>query len=147
MHVCASPNLTVEFKGVIPPTLRPLIGNRIYGCDDCQLVFPWNRFVRICAEPDFKPRQGLDRAALLDLFSWSEPEFLKRTEGSAIRRIGYCAWLRNLAVALGDGPSSAAVTAALWARLDHPNALVGARACRLGPATSEPVRLARGSRG
>jgi len=116
--------LTIELKGAIPPELRPLIGNRIYGCDDCQLVCPWNRFARICAEPDFTPRQGLDRATLSDLFAWSEPEFLKRTEGSAIRRIGYCTWLRNLAVALGNGPCSATVTAALRARLGHPNALV-----------------------
>jgi len=116
--------LTIELKGAISPELRPLIGNRIYGCDDCQLVCPWNRCARICAEPDFKPRQGLDRATLLDLFSWSESEFLKRTEGSAIRRIGHCAWLRNLAVALGNGPPSAAVTAALRAHLNHPNELV-----------------------
>lgn len=104
--------------------LRPLIGNRIYGCDDCQLVCPWNRFARPSAEPDFRPRQGLDRARLTELFSWSEPEFLKRTEGSALRRIGHCAWLRNLAVALGNGPSSPAAVAALRARLDHPAALV-----------------------
>jgi len=116
--------LTIELKGAIPLELRPLIGNRIYGCDDCQLVCPWNRFAQICTEPDFKPRQGLDRATLLDLFSWSESEFLKRTEGSAIRRIGHCAWLRNLAVALGNGPPSTAVTAALRDRLRHPNALV-----------------------
>jgi len=116
--------LTIELKGRIPPELRPLIGNRIYGCDDCQLVCPWNRFARSCAEPDFRPRQGLDRATLSDLFSWSESEFLKRTEGSVIRRIGHCAWLRNLAVALGNGPPSAAVTAALQVRLDHPDQLV-----------------------
>lgn len=117
--------LTIELKGSIPLALRPLIGNRIYGCDDCQLVCPWNRFARPCAEPDFGPRQGFDRAPLLEqLFSWSEPEFLKRAEGSAIRRIGHCAWLRNLAVALGNGPASTAVTAALRAHLGHPNPLV-----------------------
>lgn len=116
--------LTIEHRGPIPMALRPLIGNRIYGCDDCQLVCPWNRFARPSAEPDFRPRQGLDRARLTELFSWSEPEFLKRTEGSALRRIGHCAWLRNLAVALGNGPSSPAAVAALRARLDHPAALV-----------------------
>jgi len=116
--------LTIELKGAIPPELRPLIGNRIYGCDDCQLICPWNRFAQNCAEPDFRPRQGLDRATLLDLFAWSESQFLKRTEGSAIRRIGHCAWLRNLAVALGNGPPSTAVMAALRDRLDHPNHLV-----------------------
>ena len=116
--------LTIELKGAIPVELRPLIGNHVYGCDDCQLVCPWNRFARLCAEPDFKPRHGLDHAGLLELFSWNEPEFLKRTEGSAIRRIGHIAWLRNLAVALGNGPASAAVLAALRARLDHPSPLV-----------------------
>jgi epoxyqueuosine reductase len=116
--------LTIELDGAIPLELRPLIGNRIYGCDDCQLVCPWNRFARLCAEPYFTPRQGLDRAGLLELFSWSEPEFLKRTEGSAIRRIGHVAWLRNLAVALGNGPSSAVVVSALRTRLHHPSELV-----------------------
>jgi epoxyqueuosine reductase len=116
--------LTIELKGPIPAALRPLIGNRIYGCDDCQLVCPWNRFARLSAEPDFLPRGGLDRASLLELFAWSEADFLKRTEGSAIRRIGYVAWLRNLAVALGNGPASAAVLNALGARLDHPSQIV-----------------------
>jgi epoxyqueuosine reductase len=116
--------LTIELKGAIPVDLRPLIGNRIYGCDDCQLVCPWNRFARLCAEPDFRPRQGLECAGLLELFSWSETEFLRRTEGSAIRRIGHVAWLRNLAVALGNGPSSATVVAALQARLNHPAGVV-----------------------
>ena len=104
--------------------LRPLIGNRIYGCDDCQLICPWNRFARLCAEPDFKPRRGLEHASLLELFSWSETEFLARTEGSAIRRIGHIAWLRNLAVALGNGPFSTTAVGALRSRLDHPSALV-----------------------
>ncbi|CAD7853514.1 MAG: Epoxyqueuosine reductase (EC 1.17.99.6) QueG [Olavius algarvensis Gamma 1 endosymbiont] len=116
--------LTIEHRGPIPVALRPLLGNRIYGCDDCQLVCPWNRFARPGAESDFEPRQGLDRAPLTELFSWSEPKFLRRTEGSAIRRIGHRAWLRNLAVALGNGPCSEAVVAALRARLDHPEELV-----------------------
>jgi len=116
--------LTIELEGAIPMALRPLIGNRIYGCDDCQLICPWNRFARLCAEPDFKPRRGLEHASLLELFSWSETEFLARTEGSAIRRIGHIAWLRNLAVALGNGPFSTTAVGALRSRLDHPSALV-----------------------
>lgn len=116
--------LTIELKGSIPVELRPPIGNRIFGCDDCQLVCPWNRFAQLGAEPDFKPRDDLDRAVALELFSWSEAEFLMRTTGSAIRRVGYTGWLRNLAVALGNGPFSPAVVAALRARLDHPSGLV-----------------------
>jgi epoxyqueuosine reductase len=116
--------LTAELKGTIPVPLRPLIGNRVYGCDDCQLVCPWNRFARLCAESDFRARQGLDRARLVQLFSWSEAEFLERTEGSAIRRIGYVAWLRNLAVALGNSPFCTGVVAALRARLNHASDLV-----------------------
>ncbi len=108
--------LTIELRGPIPEPLRPLLGNRIYGCDDCQLVCPWNRFARLSAENDFRPRHGLDRPALLDLFAWSEAEFLRYTEGSAIRRIGYPCWLRNIAVALGNGPAEDAVIAALAAR-------------------------------
>ena len=80
------------------------MGNRIYGCDDCQLVCPWNRYAKLSAEPDFRTRHGLDAPKLVDLFSWSEAEFLARTEGSAIRRIGYESWLRNVAVALGNAP-------------------------------------------
>jgi epoxyqueuosine reductase len=116
--------LTIELKGPIPPALRPLIGNRIYGCDDCQLVCPWNRFARMTKEPDFRPREGLDRVGLIDLFAWGEAEFLMRTEGSAIRRIGHVAWLRNLAVAIGNEQASPAALQALEARLDHPSALV-----------------------
>lgn len=122
-RLCVS-YLTIELKGPIPVELRSLIGNRIYGCDDCQLVCPWNRFARLCTEPDFLPRQGLDSASLLELIAWSEAEFLRRTEGSAIRRIGYVAWLRNLAVALGNGPGSEAVLKALRGRLAHPSELV-----------------------
>lgn len=116
--------LTIELKGSIPKSLRPLIGNRIYGCDDCQLVCPWNRFAHPAREPDFAPRHGLDAARLVDLFAWSEAEFLARTEGSTIRRIGHERWLRNVAVALGNAPSSPGVIAALMARLDHPSAMV-----------------------
>lgn len=108
--------LTIELRGRIPEPLRPLIGNRIYGCDDCQQVCPWNRFARPGSEPDFAPRHGLDSATLLELFSWDEPTFLSRTAGSAIRRIGYARWQRNLAVALGNAPHDPAVIAALHAR-------------------------------
>ncbi len=116
--------LTIESKNPIPVELRPLIGNRIFGCDDCQLVCPWNRFARPTAEPDFSPRHGLDAPDLVELFGWSEKEFLKRTEGSAIRRAGYEGWLRNIAVALGNAPSSPQNLAALRARQDHSSALV-----------------------
>ena len=104
--------------------LRRLLGNRIYGCDDCQLVCPWNKFARAAAHPDFKVRHGLVAARLADLFAWTEQEFLSRTEGSAIRRIGYERWLRNIAVALGNAPATAENLAALEARRDDPSALV-----------------------
>jgi epoxyqueuosine reductase len=116
--------LTIEHRGSIPEPLRARLGNRIYGCDDCQLVCPWNRFAQTTPETDFLPRQGLDNATLLALFAWDEPEFLRRTEGSAIRRIGHARWLRNIAVALGNGPRSEAVRTALGSRLDDPRALV-----------------------
>jgi epoxyqueuosine reductase len=116
--------LTIELRGSIPEDLRPLIGNRIYGCDDCQMVCPWNRYAELAAEPDFDPRHGLDAPRLIDLFAWSEDEFLKYTEGSAIRRIGHACWLRNVAVALGNAPTSDAVVGALRARADHPSELV-----------------------
>jgi len=116
--------LTIELRGSIPEELRPLIGNRIYGCDDCQLVCPWNRFARHGAEPDFAPRHGLDAPELIRLFSWTEEEFLKYTEGSAIRRIGYECWLRNIAVALGNIATSESIVAALKLRRDHPSELV-----------------------
>ena len=108
--------LTIEHEGAIDEALRPLIGNRIFGCDDCQLVCPWNKFARRTDEPDFRARNGLDRATLADLFAWSEEEFLQRTEGSPIRRSGYSRWLRNLAVALGNAPGSPDVVEALRAR-------------------------------
>ena len=116
--------LTIEHHGSIPEELRPLMGNRIYGCDDCQLVCPWNRFAKKSVEPDFAVRHGLDGAALVDLFGWSEAEFLARTEGSAIRRIGHEQWLRNIAVALGNAPHAPAIVESLKLRMDHPSALV-----------------------
>ena len=119
--------LTIEHAGPIPLALRPLLGNRIYGCDDCQLACPWNKFARRSLLPDFAEREGLGAARLVDLFAWSEAEFLRRTEGSAIRRIGHERWLRNLAVALGNAlrqGASPAVEHALAQRLEHPSALV-----------------------
>lgn len=108
--------LTIEHAGAIDEALRPLIGNRIFGCDDCQLVCPWNKFAKRSDEPDFRARNRLDEATLAELFAWSEAEFLQRTEGSAIRRSGYARWLRNLAIALGNAPSDADTRAALRAR-------------------------------
>jgi epoxyqueuosine reductase len=116
--------LTIELHGAIPIELRRLLGNRIYGCDDCQLVCPWNKFARAASHPDFKARHGLDAARLAELFAWSEAEFLARTEGSAIRRIGYERWLRNIAVSLGNAPSTSENLAALEARRDDSSALV-----------------------
>jgi epoxyqueuosine reductase len=116
--------LTIELKGSIPEALRPLIGNRVYGCDDCQLVCPWNRFAPKSAEADFAVRNGLDDADLLTLFAWSEADFATRLRGSAIRRSGYQRWLRNLAVGLGNAHYDAAIVAALEARRDDPSALV-----------------------
>ena len=116
--------LTIELKGSIPVELRPRIGNRVYGCDDCQLVCPWNGFAKASAEDSFRVRNGLDRATLVELFAWSEQQFDERMRGSAIRRIGYERWLRNLAVGLGNAPRSAQVRAALEARAAHSSALV-----------------------
>ena len=116
--------LTIEHHGPIPESLRPLMGNRIYGCDDCQLVCPWNRYARLTAETDFAPRHALDAPRLLDLFAWDESTFEARLAGSPIRRIGHERWLRNLAVALGNAPFAPAIIAALMARLDHPSELV-----------------------
>jgi len=116
--------LTIELRGSIPLELRPLIGNRIYGCDDCQLVCPWNKFARKSVEPDFAVRHGLDGAALVDLFGWNEADFLARTEGSAIRRIGHEQWLRNIAVALGNAPRNPVIIKALKSRAEHTSALV-----------------------
>ncbi len=116
--------LTIELKGSIPEEFRVAIGNRIFGCDDCQLVCPWNKFAKRFDEPDFAARNELDKSTLVDLFAWSEEEFLARTEGSAIRRTGYESWLRNLAVALGNAPGSASVRDALQARREHPSEIV-----------------------
>lgn len=116
--------LTIEHVGSIPVDLRASIGSRIYGCDDCQLVCPWNRFASLTTEPDFRARQGLDAATLLTLFAWEETDFLSRTEGSAIRRIGHERWLRNLAVALGNAPASSEIVSALQARQHHLSAIV-----------------------
>ena len=116
--------LTIELAGSIPVEFRRAIGNRIYGCDDCQMVCPWNKFARPTAEKDFAVRHGLDHSQLVDLFSWSEAQFLDRTRGSAIRRIGYERWLRNIAVALGNAPTSPALLASLRKRAQHPSPLV-----------------------
>jgi epoxyqueuosine reductase len=116
--------LTIEHSSAIPEELRPLIGNRVYGCDDCQLACPWNRFAKLSKESDFEPRNGLDQATLVELFAWSEAEFDERLRGSPIRRIGYERWLRNLAVGLGNAPGAPEVLSALRARQDHPSELV-----------------------
>ncbi len=111
--------LTIELEGSIPEELRPLMGNRIYGCDDCQMICPWNRFSQITDETDFHPRSALHATDLQTLFSWSEEKFLRITEGSPIRRIGYSRWLRNIAVALGNAPYQEAVIIALRSKLGH----------------------------
>lgn len=116
--------LTIELHGAVPMEFRRAMGNRVYGCDDCQLVCPFTRFTRISREQDFAPRHDLDRASLISLFAWGEEEFLDKTAGSPIRRIGYERWLRNLAIGLGNAPWSEAVEAALWARRAYPSALV-----------------------
>jgi len=116
--------LTIELKGSIPVELRPLIGNRIYGCDDCQLVCPWNGFAQATVEPDFAVRHGLDNVSLVELFAWDEAEFKTRLAGSAIYRIGYERWLRNIAIALGNATKSDAVIAALKLRAKHESELV-----------------------
>ncbi len=116
--------LTIELKGPIPEELRAPIGNRVFGCDDCQMVCPWNRFAKTTEQGDFQPRHSLDNAELAELFRWSEEEFLSRTEGSPLRRAGYERWLRNLAVGLGNAPSSIPVLEALQARREHPSELV-----------------------
>ncbi len=116
--------LTIELEGSIPVELRSALGNRIYGCDDCQLVCPWNKFARAASHPDFRVRHGLDSPRLSELFGWSEQDFEQRMRGSAIHRIGYTRWLRNIAVALGNAGGSADVLAALEARREHPSSLV-----------------------
>jgi epoxyqueuosine reductase len=116
--------LTIEHRGAIPEPLRPLMGNRIYGCDDCQLVCPWNKFAQAATHPDFAVRHALDDSALSDLFGWSEAQFEERMRGSAIYRIGYARWSRNIAVALGNAPHSAEVVSALLARREDRSPLV-----------------------
>ena len=116
--------LTIEHPGSIPEALRPLIGNRVYGCDDCQLVCPWNRYAQHGTVPDFAVRHGLDDAELVALFRWTEAEFDRRMEGSPIRRIGYERWSRNLAVGLGNAPRDPSIVAALAARADDPSPIV-----------------------
>jgi len=120
--------LTIELKSSIPEELRPLIGNRIYGCDDCQVACPWNKFAQRAQVPDFDERNGLGEGDLIGLFAWDDAEFNRRMEGSPIRRIGHERWLRNLAVGLGNAaeqvPGDAAIVAALQARADHPSELV-----------------------
>ena len=116
--------LTIELRGPIPEELRPLMGNRIYGCDDCLLACPWNRFATPTVEQDFLPRNGLDSPQLMDLFRWTEQEFLSRLEGSPIRRIGHERWLRNIAVALGNAPASAEIIETLENWKEHPSEIV-----------------------
>ena len=116
--------LTIEHEGSIDEELRPLMGNRIFGCDDCQLVCPWNKFARRHDEPDFRARNDLDTASLAELFAWEEEEFLRRTEGSALRRSGHARWLRNIAIALGNAPTTPAVLAALATRRGHPDPVI-----------------------
>lgn len=116
--------LTIELHDAIPETLRPLMGNRIYGCDDCQMVCPWNKFAQTTVEDDFRARHGLDAASLIELFAWTEAEFLTRTEGSPIRRIGHVRWLRNISVALGNAQYAEAIVHALDQRASHASELV-----------------------
>jgi epoxyqueuosine reductase len=145
--------LTIEHPGSIPEPLRAAIGNRVYGCDDCQLACPWNKYAQRADLPDFEVRNGLDSATLVELFGWSEEEFRQRHAGSAILRIGYLRWLRNLAVALGNAPPSPQAQAALSARADHPSELVrehvawalqrqqrGGATAPLSPSTSSPTQ-------
>jgi epoxyqueuosine reductase len=116
--------LTIEHKGSIPVEFRSAIGNRIFGCDDCQLVCPWNRYAHLTRESGFAPRHGLGTADLVELFAWTEQQWAERTAGSALRRPGYLGWLRNLAVALGNAPTSERVRTSLMARATHPSAVV-----------------------
>ena len=116
--------LTIEYKGSIKEELRPMMGNRIFGCDDCQIFCPWNKFLKITDEADFKPRHNLDDIDLSNLFMWSEEEFLEKTQGSPIRRAGYESWLRNIAIALGNAESSVEVLRALHSKKDHSSEIV-----------------------
>jgi epoxyqueuosine reductase len=116
--------LTIELKGTIPTEFRKAIGNRVYGCDDCQLVCPWNKFAQISQEPDFRIRNGLDAISLIECFQWTEAEFNEKMAGSAIYRIGYEQWLRNIAIGLGNAPRSQAVKAALRLRMQDASAII-----------------------
>jgi epoxyqueuosine reductase len=116
--------LTIELKGSIPLALRPLIGNRVYGCDDCQLYCPWNKFAETTKEPDFAVKHGLDDISLIDCFNWSEDEFKSKMAGSAIYRIGYTQWLRNIAVGLGNAETTPAIIDALKQHIDHKDDLI-----------------------
>jgi epoxyqueuosine reductase len=116
--------LTIELKGSIPEEFRPLMGNRIYGCDDCQQVCPWNRFATPTNEKDFMPRHDLDTINLIEIFQWSEDTFLTRTEGSAIRRIGYVSWIRNIAIALGNAPYEQSIMSALKQKENHDEPII-----------------------
>jgi epoxyqueuosine reductase len=118
--------LTIENKGDIPEDLRPLLGNRIFGCDDCQAVCPWNKFAQLTQETDFLPRHGLHDTKLVELFLWSEDTWLQKTEGSALRRIGHAGWLRNIAVALGNAESRPDIIDALQQRTSDPSTMVQA---------------------
>ena len=116
--------LTIEHKGSIPEQYRRAIGNHVFGCDDCLAICPWNKFASYSREQAFTPREQLDAPQLIELFGWTQAQFLQATAGTAIRRIDYLQWLRNLAVALGNAPSSQAVVAALQQRLEHPSAML-----------------------
>jgi epoxyqueuosine reductase len=121
--------LTIELKSAIPEEMRPLIGNRVYGCDDCQTACPWNKYAQRAVLPDFDERNGLGEATMVELFAWTEEDFNRKLEGSPIRRIGHERWLRNMAVGLGNAAAAGAkgdpaIVAALLSRRDHPSALV-----------------------
>ena len=136
--------LTSELHGAIPVELRAAIGNRIYGCDDCQLVCPWNKFARAAAHPDFKVRHALDAPALPELFRWTAADFEERMRGSAIHRLGYVRWSRNIAVALGNAPASEAARRALEARRADASPLVREHV-EWALARQEGAAAARGS--
>ncbi len=139
--------LTIEHKGIIAEEFREPMGNRVFGCDDCQAICPWNRQAETTAEKDFSPRYKLDSSELLTLFQWTEDEFLRHTEGSPIRRIGYERWLRNLAIGLGNGPQCTDIVHALEEQKNHPSALVRehvgwalARQCRSGGRRKRKIK-------
>lgn len=134
--------LTIELHGAIPEEYRALIGNRIFGCDDCQLVCPWNKFAKRSVIADFEPRDGLDGGHLSELFDWEEEQFLRRTEGSAIRRLGHARWLRNIAVAMGNAAANSRIDTALQARAEHPDPMVREHVQWAQAQRSNPTRAA-----